>query len=66
MTKNTWQQNTPLKVIGLSILSKLNIFMSEEYKMSRQDKIAFGITLAAIFGGVFILGFIGLVINIFG
>jgi len=40
--------------------------MSEEYKMSRQDKIALGITLAAIFGGVFILGFIGLVLNIFG
>ena len=40
--------------------------MSEEHKMTRQDKLVLGITLAAIFGGVFILGFIGLIINIFG
>ena len=40
--------------------------MSEEHKMGKQDKIVLGITLAAIFGGVFILGFIGLVTNIFG
>jgi len=40
--------------------------MSEEHKMTSQDKLELGITLAAIFGGVFILGFIGLVINIFG
>ena len=40
--------------------------MSEGHKMSKQDKIVLGITLAAIFGGVFILGFVGLIINIFG
>ena len=40
--------------------------MSDEHKMTSQDKRVLGITLAAIFGGVFILGFIGLVINIFG
>tara|TARA_B100001250_G_scaffold189486_1_gene162778 strand:- start:866 stop:988 length:123 start_codon:yes stop_codon:yes gene_type:complete len=39
--------------------------MSEEHKMTRQDKLVLGITLAAIFGGVFILGFVGLIINIF-
>jgi hypothetical protein len=40
--------------------------MSEEHKMSKQDKLVYGITLAVIFFGVFILGFVGLVINIFG
>jgi len=40
--------------------------MSEEYKMTKQDKLVLGITLAAIFGGVFILGFVGLIINLFG
>tara|TARA_Y100000590_G_scaffold193233_1_gene219595 strand:- start:74 stop:196 length:123 start_codon:yes stop_codon:yes gene_type:complete len=40
--------------------------MSEEHKMTKQDKVALGVTLAAIFGGVFVLGFIGLIINIFG
>tara|TARA_B100001123_G_C15131217_1_gene955404 strand:- start:52 stop:174 length:123 start_codon:yes stop_codon:yes gene_type:complete len=40
--------------------------MSEEHKMTSHDKVVLGITLAAIFGGVFILGFIGLIINIFG
>ena len=38
--------------------------MSEEHKMTRQDKLVLGITLAAIFGGVFILGFIGLIFNL--
>jgi len=60
------KQNAPLKGIGLSVYRKLYIFMSEEHKMTSQDKLVLGITLAAIFGGVFILGFIGLVINIFG
>ena len=55
----------PFKKSYFKYIIKLNIFMSEDYKMSKQDKIALGITLAAIFGGVFILGFIGLVINIF-
>ena len=38
--------------------------MSDEHKMTKQDKLVLGITLAAIFGGVFILGFVGLIINI--
>lgn len=40
--------------------------MSEEHKMTDQDKLVLGITLAAIFAGVFILGFVGLIFNIFG
>ena len=38
--------------------------MSEEHKMTRQDKLVLGLTLGAIFGGVFILGFIGLIVNL--
>jgi len=38
----------------------------EDHKMTKQDKLVLGITLAAIFGGVFILGFAGLLVNIFG
>ena len=40
--------------------------MSEDHKMTKQDKLWLGVTLAAIFGVVFFLGFIGLIINIFG
>ncbi len=40
--------------------------MSEDHKMTKQDKLVLGITLAAIFGGVFILGFAGLLVNLFG
>ena len=40
--------------------------MSEEHKMTKQDKVVLGITLTAIFGGTFLLGFVGLIINIFG
>ena len=40
--------------------------MSDEHKMTSKDKLVLGITLAAIFGGIFILGFIGLIVNIFG
>ena len=40
--------------------------MGKEHEMTKQDKMALGITLAAIFGGVFFLGFVGLLINIFG
>ena len=40
--------------------------MTEEHKMTKQDKLWLGITLAAIFGGVFILGFVGLLKNLFG
>ena len=39
--------------------------MSDEHKMTKQDKLALGITLAAIFGGIFLLGFIGLIFNLF-
>ena len=39
--------------------------MSEEHKMTKQDKLVLGITLAAIFGGVFFLGFLGVIVNIF-
>ena len=38
--------------------------MSEEHKMTKKDKLVLGITLAAIFGGVFVLGLIGLIINL--
>ena len=38
--------------------------MSEERKMTKQDKLVFTITLAAIFFGVFILGFVGLIFNL--
>tara|TARA_B100001123_G_C14439349_1_gene681957 strand:+ start:37 stop:159 length:123 start_codon:yes stop_codon:yes gene_type:complete len=38
--------------------------MSEEHKMTKKDKLVLGITLAAIFVGVFGLGFIGLVVNL--
>ena len=40
--------------------------MSEDYKMTKKDKLVLGVTLAAIFGGVFLAGFAGLIINIFG
>ena len=42
------------------------LIMSQENKMTKQDKLVLTITLAAIFGGVFFLGFIGLILNIFG
>jgi len=38
--------------------------MSEEHKMTKQDKLVLGITLAAIFGGIFGLGLIGLIFNL--
>tara|TARA_B100001996_G_C18451964_1_gene512594 strand:- start:537 stop:659 length:123 start_codon:yes stop_codon:yes gene_type:complete len=38
--------------------------MSEEHKMTAKDKLVLGITLAAIFLGVFGLGLIGLIINL--
>ena len=38
--------------------------MSEEHKMTKQDKLVLGLTLGLIFGGVFILGFIGLIVNL--
>ena len=38
--------------------------MSEEHKMTKQDKLVLTITLALIFFGVFFLGFIGLIFNL--
>ena len=38
--------------------------MSEEHKMTKQDKLVLTITLAAIFFGVFGLGLIGLIFNL--
>ena len=46
-------------------LGRLEI-MSEEHKMTKQDKLVLRITLAAIFFGVFFLGFAGLIFNLFG
>ena len=38
----------------------------EDHKMSKKDKLVYGITLAAIFFGVLVIGLIGVVVNIFG
>jgi len=38
----------------------------EEHKITKQDKIIYAITLAAIFFGVLGIGMLGLIINIFG
>tara|TARA_B100001996_G_C18127650_1_gene387738 strand:- start:272 stop:394 length:123 start_codon:yes stop_codon:yes gene_type:complete len=38
--------------------------MSEEHKITKKDKFVLTITLGAIFFGVFILGFLGLLFNI--
>jgi hypothetical protein len=38
--------------------------MSDEHKMSKKDKLVYAITLIAIFGGVLILGLIGMIINL--
>ena len=38
--------------------------MSEEHKMTKQDKLVLTITLTAIFVGVFALGLIGLIVNL--
>jgi len=40
--------------------------MSEEHKMTEKDKLVLTITLAAIFFGVFALGMVGLILNLFG
>ena len=39
--------------------------MSENHKMSKEDKMVYGITLAAIFFGVLGIGLLGMIINIF-
>jgi len=38
--------------------------MSEEHKMTKQDKLVLTITLAAIFFGIFGLGLIGLIVTL--
>ncbi len=38
--------------------------MSEDHKMTKKDKLVLTITLAAIFFGVFVLGFIGMIVNL--
>ena len=38
--------------------------MSEEHKMTKQDKLVLTITLATIFFGVFGLGIVGLIFNL--
>jgi len=40
--------------------------MGDDHKMTEKDKWVLGITLAAIFGGVFILGLVGAAVNLFG
>jgi len=40
--------------------------MSEEHKMTKKDKLVYGITLGVIFFGVLGLGLAGVTINIFG
>jgi len=38
--------------------------MSEEHKMTKQDKLVLTVTLAAIFFGIFGLGLIGMIVNL--
>lgn len=40
--------------------------MSEEHKMTKQDKLVYAVTLGLIFFGVLGIGLVGLIINIFG
>ena len=36
----------------------------EEHKITKKDKIIYGLTLGAIFFGVLTLGFVGVIVNI--
>ena len=38
--------------------------MSEEHKMTSKDKLVLTITLALIFFGVFVIGLIGVIVNL--
>tara|TARA_B110000438_G_scaffold216257_1_gene208790 strand:+ start:1290 stop:1409 length:120 start_codon:yes stop_codon:yes gene_type:complete len=38
----------------------------DDHKITKKDKMVYGITLALIFFGVLGIGIIGLIINIFG
>ena len=42
------------------------LIMSEEHKMTKQDKLVLTVTLAIIFFGVFGLALIGLIFNLSG
>ena len=46
------------------LLFILILYMSEEHKMTKQDKLVLTITLAAIFFGVFGIGLFGLIFNL--
>ena len=49
-------------------LKKFMIYMhimSEDHKMTKQDKLVYTITMCAIFFGVFFIGLVGLIISIF-
>ena len=39
--------------------------MNDDHKMTKHDKLVLGVTLTAIFVGVFSLGLIGLLFNLF-
>ena len=54
-----WQQNSPFK----DKLKKRNKTM-DEHKITKKDKIVYGITLAVIFFGVLSLGLVGMLVNI--
>jgi hypothetical protein len=40
--------------------------MTEEHKITKKDKLVYGITLGAIFFGVLGIGLLGIIVNIFG
>ena len=61
---NLLEQSELLKYGSIFVKGKATKLMSEEHKMTRHDKLVLGITLAAIFGGVFLLGLIGLIFNL--
>ncbi len=39
--------------------------MEDNHSMTKEDKVVLGATLAAIFLGVFLLGLLGVIVNIF-
>tara|TARA_Y100000031_G_C7966498_1_gene268385 strand:- start:359 stop:481 length:123 start_codon:yes stop_codon:yes gene_type:complete len=40
--------------------------MSDNHEMTKKDKLVLGLTLGSIFLGVFVLGLIGILFNLFG
>ena len=53
-----------VQYIVVSSIKKNISIMSDDHKMTAKDKLVLGITLAAIFGGVFALGLVGLIVNL--